>query len=128
LEGVSEKLLLLSVLMLLFTAISFAAFNLIASWVLGEKAVSNNPLKNEAYECGMPILSPARMRFSVKFYIVAVLFILFDVEVVFTYPWAISFDVIQNKWWWLVLMLAFLEVFLTGWYYCYKKGALDWEN
>lgn len=119
------KLQYLGVLMLLGTAISFAAFNLIASWLLGERA-GTNPIKDSAYECGMPILSPARMRFSVKFYIVAVLFILFDVEVVFTYPWAIAFQ--DLGWWGFVLMLAFLEVFYTGWLYCYKKGALDWEN
>lgn len=126
-EGVSEKLQYLSVLMLMITACSFAAFNLIASKILGERAPTN-PIKDEAYECGMPVLSPARMRFSVKFYIVAVLFILFDVDVVFVYPWAVAFDTMPNKWWWLVLMLAFLEVFVTAWYYCYKKGALDWET
>ena len=89
--AVTPKLQFLGILLLVVVAVGFAAFILVASWFLAEKA-GTNPIKDEAYECGMPLLSPARLRFSVKFYLVAVLFILFDVEVVFTYPWAVAFD------------------------------------
>lgn len=121
----SQKMQYLAVLMMLGVAISFAAFNLVMSWILGEKA-GTNPLKDSAYECGMPVLSPARTRFSVKFYVIAVLFILFDIEVVFMYPWAISFQ--RLGWFGFFEMLTFLTILFAGWIYVYSKGALDWER
>lgn len=133
--GASMKLQFLAVLLLLFVAIAFAAFNLIASYLLGLKfaEAGTNPLKDSAYECGMPILSPARMRFSVKFYLVAVLFILFDIEVVFMYPWAVKFSEWATAgsalgWYSLVEMLVFLGILFVGWLYVVRKGALDWER
>ena len=124
----AAKLQYLSILLLFLVAVSFAAFNLIASYVLGRifADAGTNPLKDTAYECGMPLLSPARMRFSVKFYVVAVLFILFDVEVVFMYPWAMKFA--SLGWFAFVEMLAFLVILVTGWLYIVRKGALDWER
>jgi len=94
------------------------------SALLGRKV--RDPVKASAYECGMiPVGSP-RERFSVKYYLVAMVFILFDVEVVFLYPWAVVYRELR--------LLAFLEMalflglILTGFYYFWKKGALDWSR
>lgn len=124
----STKLQFLAVLLVLVVAVLFAAFNLSASFVLGKlfSGSGSNPVKDSPYECGMEPTTPARMRFSVKFYIVAVLFILFDIEVVFMYPWAMKFH--QLGWFGFAEMLAFLSVLLSGWVYVVRKGALDWER
>lgn len=125
-DGETMKLQFLAVFLLLLVAISFAAFNLIASALLGKvfSGAGTNPLKNSPYECGMPLLSPARMRFSVKFYLVAVLFVLFDIEVVFLYPWAVKFAELGMPG--LGLMLVFLTILTVGLVYELKKGAIDW--
>lgn len=127
-DPVADKLQFLSILLLFAVAVGFAAFILIASAILGRifADAGTNPLKDSAYECGMPLLSPSRMRFSVKFYLVAVLFILFDIEVVFMYPWAIKFA--ELGWFAFAEMLAFLVILVTGWLYIVRKGALDWER
>src|SRR6185436_1172070 len=112
----------------------FAAGALFASWLLGEKA-RKNKFKDTPYECGMPIQSEAHSRFSVKFYLVAMLFILFDVEVVFMYPWATSFgldrgtapagpDVSMLLW----EAAAFTAVLVVGLVYVLKKGVLEWNK
>lgn len=125
-DGETMKLQFLAIFLLLIVAIAFVAFNLTASAILGKifSGAGTNDLKNSAYECGMPILSPARMRFSVKFYVVAVLFVLFDIEVVFMYPWALKFA--KLGWFSFVEMLVFLAILFTGWVYVVRKGALDW--
>ncbi|MED5330866.1 MAG: NADH-quinone oxidoreductase subunit A [Planctomycetota bacterium] len=115
----------LPVLLLVGFAVSFAALNLVASWVLGKNAPTN-PQKDSPFECGMkPIHSLDRRRFSVKFYVVAMLFILFDVEVVFLYPWAVKFK--ELGMFGLMEMLVFLGVLFIGWWYVVAKGALDWS-
>lgn len=86
--------------------------------------------KNAVYECGMPPVGGAHQRFSVKFYLVAVLFILFDLEAVFIYPWAVVFKeflVSGAGWYILGEMTFFLGILFAGWYYVLKRGALDWE-
>ncbi len=80
--------------------------------------------KLEAYECGIPAEGDARGRFSVKFYMVAMLFILFDVEAVFIYPWAIILRQLKMFGFWE--MLVYIAIFLVGFFYVWKKGALDW--
>ncbi len=115
----------LPVLMLLLFAISFAALNLVVSWLLGKKG-GRNPDKDSAFECGMKPFQTGRQRFSVKFYVVAVLFILFDIEVVFLYPWAQTYKSLGM--FAFVEMLVFLGVLLLGWAYVVKKGALEWTN
>jgi NADH-quinone oxidoreductase subunit A len=115
----------LPVLMLLLFSVSFAALNLLASWALGKRAPTN-PDKDSAFECGMKPLDQGRRRFSVRFYIVAMLFILFDVEVVFLYPWAITYKSLGM--FAFVEMLVFLGILFVGWVYVVKKGALDWRN
>ena len=113
------------VLMLLIFCVSFAAVNLLASWALGKRA-RTNPDKDQAFECGMEPFYTGRRRFSVKFYVVAMLFILFDVEVVFLYPWAIKYKSLGL--FAFVEMVVFLGVLFLGWFYVVRKGALDWSN
>jgi NADH-quinone oxidoreductase subunit A len=77
------------------------------------------------YECGVPTLGNARERFSVKFYLIAVLFILFDIEIVFLYPWAVAFDKLGMLA--IVEMFLFIALLLVGYVYVWKKGALEWD-
>ena len=77
------------------------------------------------YECGVPTFGNARERFSVKFYLVAVLFILFDIEIVFLYPWAVAFDRLGMLA--IVEMFLFIALLLVGYVYVWKKGALEWD-
>jgi NADH-quinone oxidoreductase subunit A len=84
-----------------------------------------NAVKQSAYECGVEPVGDARGRFSVKFYLVAVLFILFDIEAVFLYPWAVSF-----RWlglYGVVEMVLFIAILLAGYFYLLRKRALEWE-
>ena len=115
----------LPVLMLLLFCVSFAGINLLASWALGKRAPTNE-VKDQAFECGMPPMEQGRRRFSVRFYVVAMLFIIFDVEVVFLYPWAIKYKALGM--FAFVEMLVFLGVLFVGWVYVLKKGALDWSK
>jgi NADH-quinone oxidoreductase subunit A len=115
----------LPVLMLLLFCVSFAALNLVVSWALGKRAPTN-PDKDSAFECGMKPLDQGRRRFSVRFYVVAMLFILFDVEVVFLYPWAIKYKSLGT--FAFVEMIVFLGVLFVGWVYVVKKGALEWTS
>ncbi len=113
------------VLAMLIFAIAFAALNLVASFLLGKKAPPN-PVKDAAYECGMPPISDAHQRFSVKFYLVAILFVLFDIEVVFLYPWAVRFEAMPA--FLFVEMLVFIGILFLGWWYVIRKGAVDWAQ
>ncbi|MBC8143981.1 MAG: NADH-quinone oxidoreductase subunit A [bacterium] len=81
--------------------------------------------KQSTYESGMPPVSSARERFPVKFYLVAMLFILFDIEIVFMYPWAVTFNELGN--FALGAMLLFIVTLLVGYVYIVKKGALKWD-
>lgn len=81
--------------------------------------------KQSTYESGMEPVRSARERFSVKFYMVAMLFIIFDIEVVFLYPWAVSFRSLGIEG--FITMFVFLSILLVGYYYIWKKGALEWN-
>jgi NADH-quinone oxidoreductase subunit A len=110
-------------------AIGFAAGALITSVILG-KAGKRNPTKDTAYECGMLELGAPQPRFSVKFYLVAMLFILFDLEIVFMYPWAVIYrDYIAQHgpgiFW---EMLSFIGILTVGYVYAIMKGALNWRS
>lgn len=100
------------------------------------------PVKQEAYESGMPPLGDARERFSVKFYMVAMLFIIFDIETVFMIPWGVAFQRLscavplavtggcpagQTSFFGLVEMLVFMAILVVGFIYVWKKGALQWD-
>jgi len=105
-------------------AAALAAGLIGASSLLGKRARS--PQKDTPYECGIAPTGSARERFSVKFYLVGMIFILFDIEAVFLYPWAVVFR--ELKMFAFVEMLIFIAVILVGFFYVYKKGALDWSH
>jgi NADH-quinone oxidoreductase subunit A len=96
----------------------------ILSWLVGKHKPT--PVKQMSYECGMVPLGDARQRFSVKFYLVAMLFILFDVEAIFLYPWAVIFR--ELKLFGFFEMLVYVVVILGGFFYVWKKGVLDWTR
>lgn len=81
--------------------------------------------KNSPYECGFEAFEDARMKFDVRYYLVAILFILFDLEIAFLFPWAVSLDSIGAAGFWA--MMIFLGILVVGFVYEWKKGALDWE-
>ena len=118
----------LPVLLHIVVAIGFAVSALLISVLLG-KAGKRTPIKDSAYECGMLPQGQAQPRFSVKFYLVAMLFILFDLEIVFMYPWAVVYreSIAESK---TILwsMLSFVSILMVGYVYALKKGALDWKK
>ena len=109
-------------------AVGFAASALIISVLLG-KVGKRSAVKDSAYECGMLPIGASQPRFSVKFYLVAMLFILFDIEIVFMYPWALVFnDMIKESMTIFWSMLSFVVILTVGYVYALKKGALNWKN
>src|SRR5947209_17796773 len=118
----------LPILLQVIVAVLFAASALIVSVVLG-KSARRNPTKDTAYECGMLPQGAQQPRFSVKFYLVAMLFILFDLEIVFIYPWAVVYrDSIQQGSAIFWSMLSFICILMVGYAYALKKGALDFKR
>ncbi len=119
----------LPILLQVLIAIGFACVALLVSVILG-KATRRNATKDTAYECGMIAEGEGQPRFSVKFYLVAMLFILFDLEIVFMYPCAVVYqDLLSNQgstvlW----SMTGFVAVLTLGYVYAVKKGALDWKR
>jgi NADH-quinone oxidoreductase subunit A len=91
---------------------------------LGPKSITE--IKSAAFECGSDPIGTARQRFAVKFYVVALLFIVFDVEAVFLYPWAVNFKALG--WFGYATMLVFASTLVMGLVYIWKKGALSWET
>ena len=103
----------------------FVASLLVAvSYLIGKRV--KNRVKDMPYECGIAPTGSARERFSVKFYLVAMLFILFDIEAIFLYPWAVVYR--ELKMFAFVEMLIFIVLVLAGYFYIWKKGALDWSE
>ena len=96
---------------------------LIAPFVIAFKAPDDEKLS--AYECGFDAFDDARMKFDIRFYLVAILFIIFDLEVAFLFPWAASFADIG--WFGFWSMMVFLAILTVGFIYEWKKGALEWE-
>ena len=93
--------------------------------VLGPKN-KKNPVKGQPFECGQPPFMRPAGQFSVKFYLIAMLFILFDVEIVWLFPWAVVLK--QLGWFGLADMAVFLAIIVTGFVYAWKRGALEWEK
>ncbi len=112
---------------LLIVASTGVVLGMIGLGVLLQKFVGSqrpNPSKLAPYECGVPGVGAARGRFTVRFYIIAMLYVAFDVEVVFLYPWAVTFN--QLGLFGLVEMFIFVVLLLVGYLYAWEKGALDW--
>ncbi|MCZ7626629.1 MAG: NADH-quinone oxidoreductase subunit A [Candidatus Methylomirabilota bacterium] len=112
----------LPIIILILLATGFALGTLFVSHMLGPRRPT--PAKAIPYECGIDPVGSARQRFSVKFYLVAMLFIVFDIEIVFLYPWAVTLN--SLKLFGLVEMVLFLGILLIGLVYVWKKGGLEW--
>jgi NADH-quinone oxidoreductase subunit A len=118
----------LPVLLQIIVAIIFAGSALIVSIIVG-KTGKRTPAKDMAYECGMVPQGEAQPRFSVRFYLIAMLFILFDLEIVFMYPWAVVYkEMIVHSSLIFWSMLSFISILMVGYVYALKKGALDWRK
>jgi NADH-quinone oxidoreductase subunit A len=114
----------LSILIMIALGAGFAFVAIMLSSVLGPRKPS--PEKSAPYECGMPAVGDARERQSVKFYLVAMIFLLFDIEVAFLYPWAMALR--DLGWNGFVQVVLFMGLLLAGYTYVWRKGALDWGN
>lgn len=118
----------LPILLQLVIAIGFAVIALSLSVILGKSGRSVGE-KDSAYECGMLPVGAGSPRFSVKFYLVAMLFVIFDIEVVFMYPWAVQFkELIQHSAVPIISMGGFAAVLLFAYLYAFGKGALSWNK
>ncbi len=104
-------------------AVVFALFAIAASALLGQK--KSTAVKQAPYECGMTTIGSSFRRIPIKYYIIAMLFLLFDIEVVFLYPWAVVFK--EFKVFAFVSMAVFIGILLIAYIYIWKKGALEWE-
>jgi NADH-quinone oxidoreductase subunit A len=114
------------VLILMLVGLGLGGVILAASYLLGPKVP--NARKDTPFECGMPPMGDARHRFSVRFYLVAILFLLFDVEAIFFFPWAVVFKkYLAINSFILIEMAVFVAILLVGYIYVVRKGALEWE-
>ncbi|OAZ03846.1 MULTISPECIES: NADH-quinone oxidoreductase subunit A [Flavobacterium] len=119
----TEQINFVPILMQLLLAVGFVTAIIIISGKLGPKRNSANKDKN--FECGIESVGNARIPFSVKYFLVAILFVLFDVEVIFLYPWAINFRELGIEG--MIKMIIFMLLLLVGFFYIIKKKALEWE-
>lgn len=111
------------ILMQFVLAVGFVVGTIMVSRLLGPKRNSAN--KDKSFECGVESIGNARIPFSVKYFLVAILFVLFDVEVIFLYPWAVNFRELGIEG--MVKMVIFMLLLLIGFFYIIKKRALEWE-
>jgi NADH-quinone oxidoreductase subunit A len=114
----------LAIALMFFVALGFIATTMFVTHWLGPKRKSKTKL--ETFECGIEAQGNARMPFNIKYFIVAILFVLFDVEVIFMYPWAVNFK--QSGIEEFLQMILFIGLLLVGFFYILKKGALEWED
>lgn len=113
----------LPLLLFVVMVVGLAAAIIILSSLIGRKKASSEKLA--PYECGVPLRDSARKNFSVKFYLIAMLFILFDVETIYLYPWAVLFR--ELKLFGVIEMGIFIVILLIGYFYVWKRGALEWD-
>ena len=111
------------ILVMVVVASAIGIGGAVISWVAGPKKPSAS--KSMSYESGMVPIGSARIRFPVKFYLLAMMFIIFDVEIVFFYPWAVVYR--QLRLFGFVEMLIFIGIFIVGYIYIWKNGVLDWR-
>jgi NADH-quinone oxidoreductase subunit A len=118
----------LPVLLQIIVAVGFAVSALIVSVLIG-KTGRRTPVKDMPYECGMVPVGEAQPRFSVKFYLIAMLFILFDLEIVFMYPWAVVYrELVRQSSVVFWSMFSFISILMVGYIYALRKGVLDWRK
>ena len=117
----------LPVLLFILVGVGVGIVPQVLGWALSSAAGFNKPdaAKNSPYECGFEAFEDARMKFDVRYYLVAILFILFDLETAFFFPWAVSLRDLGLYGY--LTMVVFVVEFLVGFWYIWKKGALDWE-
>ncbi len=108
------------------TALSFVAISLLGAHFLGPRQKKSTTVKNENFECGIEADGDARKPFSVKYFLTAVLFVLFDIEIVFFYPYAVNFREFGVEG--FIAVLTFVAIFFVGFIYVWKRGALDWDK
>jgi len=114
------------ILLFIFVALAFGVVTLLISYLVQPKYPE--PEKLSTYECGSEPFSDARMPFPVRYYIFAMLFVIFDIEVIFLYPWAVVFnDINKVSIIGLVEMLIFIALFVVAYVYAWRKGALEWD-
>jgi NADH-quinone oxidoreductase subunit A len=113
----------LAILIYIGIAIFFAVFAVAASYLLGQRKPT--AIKEAPYECGMTTIGSSFRRIPIKYYIIAMLFLLFDIEVVFLYPWAVVFK--EMRIFAFISMAIFIGILLIAYIYIWKKGALEWE-
>ena len=111
------------IFLFIIVSILIGAMPIVASRFLNKG--ENSKAKNSAYECGFENFNDARMKFDIRFYLVAILFIIFDLEIAFLFPWAVSLENLGVNG--LIAMSIFLFILIIGFIYEWKKGALDWE-
>jgi NADH-quinone oxidoreductase subunit A len=110
------------IFLFILVALGFAIFTLMVAGLVHPRRY--NRVKLQAYECGIEPLTDARDRYSVRYYLVAMLFVIFDVETVFMFPWAVIMD--ELALFGLIEMLVFLFILVVGYVYAWRKGALEW--
>lgn len=103
-------------------AFGFAGMTLMVSFLI--RPNRPDPEKNSVYECGMPPLMEAHERISIRFYLLGIIFLLFDVEAVFLFPWAVKYDALGL--FGFIEMMLFLAILMVGYFYAWRKGALEW--
>jgi NADH-quinone oxidoreductase subunit A len=111
------------ILLFILIATGFAIFTLVFARLLHAEKV--NPVKLEPYECGIEPQTDARDRYSIRYYLIAMLFVIFEVETIFMFPWAVALD--QLALFGLIEMLVFLFILVVGYVYAWRKGALEWQ-
>ena len=114
----------LLILLLMVMAVGFGAVSVLLGRLLGPR--NPTPEKLAPYECGMPAVGDARERQSIRFYLIAMIFLLFDIEVAFLYPWALALR--SLGWAGYLQVLLFTLVLVAGYVFVWKKGALDWSQ
>jgi NADH-quinone oxidoreductase subunit A len=117
----------LPVLLFILVGVAVGIIPQVIGWFVSGAIGARNPgtAKNSPYECGFEAFEDARMKFDVRYYLVAILFILFDLEIAFLFPWAVALKDIGAAGFWA--MMIFLAILVVGFVYEWKKGALDWE-
>jgi NADH-quinone oxidoreductase subunit A len=114
----------LSILLMILLGVGFGAGSVFLSRLLGPRRPT--PEKLAPYECGMPAVGDARERHPIKFYLIAMIFLLFDIEVAFLYPWAMAIGGL--RWLGFLQLVVFFGILLVGYVYVWRKGALDWDK
>lgn len=112
------------VFIFILVGVVFVAIGLVTAWLL--RPHRPYPSKRTTYECGESPLGDTRMRFNIRFYVIALIFIVFDVEVVFLFPWALVFS--SLGWFAFFEMIVFLTILLAGYAYVWRKGDLEWDR